>query len=256
MVINTDNSTNKKETKRLWPKIAISVGVIILIAISGILIFNKPIMETYVKTQSKPATYLKVSAAEMKQNAERAPKDGNFDSDSAVPVSTANLVKAAMANQSNPVVGGISIPALGVNLPILFDSGDYSMLYGAGQLTAEQSMGSGNYVLASHDMWTNESYYSKTLLFSPLKRASVGQDIYLTNKTSVYHYTVYDVRTVLPTAWHDAVDDVLGKNVVTLITCDTDDSRRILVRGELKDVKPFTDDTSKPFNSDFNQYKR
>ena len=59
----------------------------------------------------------------MKQNAEKAQTEGNFDSASAVPVSAENIVKAALSNESRPVVGGISVPELGINLPILFDNG-------------------------------------------------------------------------------------------------------------------------------------
>ncbi len=67
-------------------------------------------MELYVKSQSKPETYLKVKSSDMKQNAKRAQTDGNFDSASAVPVSAENIVKAALSNESRPVVGGISVP--------------------------------------------------------------------------------------------------------------------------------------------------
>ena len=115
-------------------------------------------------------------------------------------------------------------------------------------------MGKGNYVMASHDMWTNADYYSKTLLFSPLKQARNGQDIYLTNKKHVYHYVTYDVERILPTQWNYAVDPIKGKRVVTLLTCDTNDRYRIMVRGELKDVSRFNNTTAKPFNAKFNQY--
>lgn len=251
-----DDSQSSQNPKRLWLKILMSIGVIIIIVISGVLIFNKPIMESYVKHQTKPTAYLKVPSSEMTKNAEKAKTDGNFDSSSAVPVSAENVAKAAFANESKPIIGGIAVPELGINLPILYDSGDYSMLYGAGPLVPGLVMGKGNYVLASHDMWTNMSYYSKTLLFSPLKNARNGQSIYLTDKANVYHYEIYDIRSITPEAWDDAVNEIPGRKVVTLITCDTNDAYRILVRGELKDIKPFNDDTAKPFTADSNQYKK
>ena len=254
IVKNNTHDRQPNKRKRIWSKILIRLGVTLILIISCVLIFNKPLMELYVKSQSKPETYLKVKSSDMKQNAKRAQTDGNFDSASTVPVSAENIVKAALSNESRPVVGGISVPELGINLPILFDSGDTSMLYGAGQLVPGLQMGQGNYVLASHDMWTNRSYYSKTLLFSPLKEAQEGQNIYLTDKDKVYHYEIYDIRRITPKAWDDAVNEIPGRKVVTLITCDTNDAYRILVRGELKDVKPFNDNTAQPFTSESNSY--
>ena len=249
-----DRQPNKR--KRIWPKVLIGFGVTLILIISGVLIFNKPLMHAYVNIHSKPQTYLKVTSAEMKKNAEKAKTEGNFDSDSAVPVSAENIAKAILANKSRPVIGGIAVPELGINLPILYDSGDYSMLYGAGPLVPGLQMGKGNYVLASHDMWTNVSYYSKTLLFSPLKQAQNGQNIYLTDKDKVYHYKIYDIRQITPDAWGDAVNEIPGRKVVTLITCDTNDAYRILVRGELKDVKPFNDNTAQPFTAESNSYAK
>ena len=223
----------------------------VLILLSLALIFNKQIMGAYVNHITNSKSAINTSASEMSKNAK---KKGNYDPKSAVPVSPANLVKAAIANQSRPVTGLIAMPAIGINLPVFLDDGDYTMLYGAGQLQPDQKMGKGNYVLISHDMWTNADYYSKTLLFSPLKQARAGQDVYLTNKKKVYHYVVTKVERILPTEWDYAAGKVPGKAVITLLTCDTDDRYRIMVRGELKSVKAFNDKTSKPFDSKFNQY--
>lgn len=242
----------KKKKRWLWLKIML-ISIVVLVA--GGMIFNNQIMGYWVKTQTTPANYLKVPKEEMKKNVEVANKEGNFDGDTAVPVSAENLVKAALENKDKPITGGISMPQLGINLPIMADDGDYAMLYGAGPLQPGQVMGEGNYTLASHDMWTNASYYSKTLLFSPLVNAAAGQDIYLTDKDKVYHYVVYDVQRVTPDEWDLAVDEVPGKNVVTLITCDTNDEYRIMVRGDLVDVKPFNDETAVPFTGEQNQYK-
>lgn len=127
MIVKNDRQPNKR--KGIWPKVLIRFGVTLILIISGVLIFNKPLMQVYVKTHSKPQTYLKVKSSEMKKNAEKAKTEGNFDTASAVPVSAENIAKAVLANQSRPVIGGIAVPELGINLPILYDSGDYSMLY-------------------------------------------------------------------------------------------------------------------------------
>lgn len=260
MKINNDykpNETRKsnKPVKSPWRWVKRIIIAVVAVAVLGVglgLIFNQQLMGAWVHHQTKPQAYMTVSKNEMKQNSK---KEGNFDANSAVPVSPENLVKAALENKDRPVIGGVAIPALGINLPILLDDSDYNMLYGAGPLQPGQVMGEGNYTLASHDMWTNRSYYSQSLLFSPLVRAEIGQKIYLTDKDKVYEYEIYDKRKVLPEAWNDAVDDIPGKKVVTLITCDTNDEYRILVRGDLKAVHEFNDDTAKPFTEDLNIYQ-
>lgn len=259
MVIKKSQEPNKAKetkTKKTAGQWALLVGKVVLIATTILvalgLIFNKQISEFVVKQQSDPSAYMKVSKSQMKKNAQ---KKGNFDPDSAVPVSAANLAKAKLAGSSQPVIGAVAMPQLGINLPIMLDDGDYSMLYGAGPILPNQVMGEGNYTLASHDMWTNASYYSKDLLFSPLVRAKVGQDIYITDKNKVYHYVATEQAKIKPTEWDRATAEIPGKKVITLLTCDTNDRFRIMVRGELQDVKDFDDkDAAKPFTGNLNQY--
>ena len=247
------NKSSKPKVPKSNRKHHVVMGLLIsvLMLLSLALIFNKQIMEAYINHVSNPKSAINTSAAEMSKNAK---KKGNYNPDSAVPVSPANLVKAAIANESRPVIGLVAMPEIGINLPVFLDDGDYTMMYGAGQLQPNQKMGKGNYVMVSHNMWTNADYYSKTLLFSPLKQARAGQDIYLTNKQKVYHYVVTNVERIVPTEWDHAAGKVSGKAVVTMLTCDTNDHYRIMVRGELKSVKAFNDTTAKPFNSKFNQY--
>lgn len=243
----------KAHKSKVWFIVKVT-SFFLVVGVALGLIFNQQLMAMYVKNHTTPSNYMKVSAEQMKKNAK---EKGNFedgDNHKAVPVSPANLVKAAMSGQSKPVIGGVAVPELGINLPILVDDGDYSMLYGAGPLKPGQVMGEGNYALASHDMWTNVSYYSKDLLFSPLKIAKTGQNVYLTDKDKVYHYVITNVDTISPTDWDSTVNAEPGKKTVTLVTCDTNDAYRIRVRGELKDVKPFDDSTSGPFTGKFNQY--
>lgn len=251
MLIKNESPKPKVPKSKRKHRVVIDILISVLMLLSLALVFNKPIMEAYINHVINSKAAINTSALAMSKNAN---KKGNYDPNSAVPVSPSNLVKAAIANQSRPVTGLVAMPAIGINLPVFLDDGDYTMLYGAGQLQANQEMGKGNYVIASHDMWTNADYYSKTLLFSPLKQAHTGQDIYLTNKKKVYHYVVTTVERILPTEWDHAVGKVPGKAVVTLLTCDTNDHYRIMVRGKLKSVNAFNNTTSKPFNSKFNQY--
>lgn len=235
-----------------WVKLIV---VLIVVSISLLLIFNKQAMDVWVKTQSKPEVFMKATPKEIKENVVKSNKEGNFDGDTAVPVSAENIAKAEIENKAKPVLGGVAMPDIGINLPIMMDSGDYSMLTGAGPLLPNQVMGEGNYTLASHNMWTNESFYSKDLLFSPLMNAEIGHDIYLTDKDKVYRYKTIEVdKRVDPSEWDRATDAIPGTAVVTLITCAVDDEFRIMVRGELMEVLPFNEDTTEPFTKDLNQY--
>lgn len=252
---NSSAPTTTKPAKRIaWTITKVIAGmVVILVALA--LIFNRQLSAWYIKNNSQPTHYLDVSAKQMKKNAERANKHGNFNSKSAKPVSAYNVLKAAMHNRNRPTIGGISVPALGINLPILADDSEYNMFYGAGPLQAGQVMGKRNYTLASHDMWTNAYYYSNSLLFSPLKIAKVNQLIYLTDKDHVYTYKINSVQRVLPTQWDKATEFKGGKPIITLITCDTDDRYRVMVRGVLTDTNRFNKQTAKPFEGSYNQYK-
>lgn len=250
MKINKDDKKQDTKVSYTWLKIT---GVVVVVLAACGLIFNQQLMGMIIHHQSSSAHYLKVSKKVMAANSK---KKGNFDSKSAVPVSPTNLAKAVLANQTKPIIGGISVPQLGINLPIMLDDGKYSMLYGAGPLQPHQVMGEGNYTLASHDMWTNASYYSHTLLFTPLKQAQKGQDVYLTDKHKVYHYVIYEISRIRPTEWNSTVNNIPGQSTVTLVTCDTNDSYRVRVRGVLKDVNEFNNETAKPFTGHMNQYRR
>lgn len=251
---NGQPETRVEKPKGRMPKWLKAIGVTLLVLVGLVLVFNKQIMEEYVLLTSTPDSYLDVSKEDMAKNAANA-GDGNFDSDSAPPVSAANLVSAALDNGTYNVIGGISMPALNINLPIYSDYGDYAMFYGAGALTPDQRMGVGNFAMASHDMWTASQFYSRDTLFSPLQNAENGQDIYLTDKDKVYHYVVSEVKIVAPTAWDEAVEAIQGKTTVTLITCEIESINRILVRGELKDVKDFNDKTAEVFTGEYNDYR-
>lgn len=245
---------HKPWKRRVWFFTKIAGGLTVLLVALG-LIFNRQLSDAYIRSNSKPANYLKVSAKQMKENAKRANKHGNFNSSSAKPVSSYNVLKAAMTDRNHPMIGGISVPALGINLPILADDSEYNMFYGAGPLQAGQEMGKRNYTLASHDMYTNAYYYSNALLFSPLKVAKTGQLVYITDKEHVYTYKINSVQRVLPSAWDEATHFDGGTPIITLITCDTDDKYRVMVRGKLVEKQTFNKSTAKPFEGNYNQYK-
>ncbi|HAT54120.1 MAG TPA: class A sortase, partial [Lactobacillus sp.] len=113
------------------------------------------------------------------------------------------------------------------NLQIVNGVSDADLALATGTLKPNQVMGQGNYAIAGHRM------DQKDAMFSPLFwRSRVGQKIYLTDLTHVYEYKTTE-RTFIKATRVDVVNDVPGKKLVTLITCDATGANRLMVRGKL-----------------------
>lgn len=143
-------------------------------------------------------------------------------------------------------LGEISIPSVGVYLPIYDGVSADAMLNGAGTLYADQTMGQGNYGLISHTVFDAEQ-----LLFSPLNRVSEGTPVYVTDGSSVFTYVVDGVRTVS----RSDVDALKGDgNRLTLVTCaDVHAWSRLVVTCRLTKTKDVTSETRSLFKGSYNR---
>ncbi|EGP67175.1 sortase family protein [Streptococcus sp. oral taxon 056 str. F0418] len=165
------------------------------------------------------------------------------------------MLNAQWKAQQLPVIGGIAIPELSLNLPIFNGLDNTGLYYGAGTMKEEQQMGKGNYALASHHVFGITG--ANEMLFSPLDRAQAGMKIYLTDKDKVYTYTITSVQNVTPERV-DVIDDAPdGTSEVTLVTCeDAEATSRTIVKGVLEKESLYKD-TSKEildyFNRSYNQ---
>ncbi len=65
------------------------------------------------------------------------------------PASSEAVLRAQLSNKALPVIGGVAVPSVGINLPIFKGLANEALLYGAGTLSPTQN-GEGNYALASH----------------------------------------------------------------------------------------------------------
>ena len=129
------------------------------------------------------------------------------------------------------VIGRMSIPSIGIELPILNGSTEKNLLSGAATVKEKQEMGKGNYALAGHNM------SKKGVLFSDISKLKKNDKVYLYDSENEYEYAVEQVTEVTPDKW-EVVEDH-GKNEVTLITCTSvlDNSKRYVVSGDLVQVK-------------------
>ncbi len=186
---------------------------------------------------------------------ENTKSKGNFNTSDVKTVNIYDVMKAKFENQAFPVIGAISYPDVGINLPVFNGDGDTTMLYGSGTMKEGQVMGQGNFALASHHVSNVIGQSGAGLLFSPLVNAKVGQKIYLTNKDEIFEYQVQKVYIVLPDQGN-VISDQPNQKMITLITCATDDRYRIVVQGDLVETCPFDSDNAKWFESKFTQYRK
>jgi len=240
---------NKKKTNRKNLLINVLAGFLILLSLA--LIFNSKIRDIFMVWNTNKYQVSQVSKEKLEENQDT---EGNFDFNSVKAISSEAVLSAQWDAQQLPVIGGIAIPEVEINLPIFKGLDNVNLFYGAGTMKPDQKMGEGNYSLASHHIFTAEN--ASQMLFSPLVNAKAGMKIYLTDKDKVYTYEIREVKHVTPERV-DEIDDREGINEITLVTCvDYDATERIIVKGDLKDIKPYSEtpsDVIAAFNKPYKQ---
>lgn len=203
--------------------------LLLLLLLSFSLIFNSSIRNMVIAWNSNRYQVEQVSKEEIEANKK---VKTTFDFDQVESISTEAVLKAQWEAQQLPVIGGIAMPDLGINLPIFKGLSNVALMYGAGTMKETQKMGEGNYSLASHHIF-GVAGASETL-FSPLEKSKNGMKIYVTDKDKIYTYVVTSVETVTPDSVY-VIDDVEGQNEITLVTCeDAAATMRTIVKGKLE----------------------
>lgn len=238
---------NKKKRSRLSNWI-INICLVLLLLVGLALVFNNQIKNYLIKINGENYALSSLTSDELEKNMKM---DTTFDFDSVNSISTEAVFKAQLANKRLPVIGGIAIPRVEINLPIFNGLSNEALLWGAGTMTPDQVMGEGNYGLASHRA------YEPDLLFTPLENMKKGDTIYITDLKNIYTYKTIVKRQVEPTEV-EVLDEVEGKKLITLITCaEIEGINRIVVQGELESVTPVekaTEDMKKAFELEQKTY--
>ncbi|HEM4403640.1 TPA: class A sortase, partial [Streptococcus suis] len=239
---------NKKKRKgSFWRNLL----TVVLILISLALIFNTSIRNFIIGWNTNKYQISNVTTEDIEKNKQA---ETTFDFDQVQSISTEAILAAQWDAQRLPVIGGIAVPELGINLPIFKGVFNTSLMYGAGTMKENQEMGKGNYALASHHIFGVTG--AADVLFSPLDRAKNGMKIYITDKTNVYTYVIDSVEIVSPESVY-VIDDVEGRTEVTLVTCtDYNATQRIIVKGVLESTTPYNEtakDILDSFNKSYNQ---
>ncbi|HEL9630336.1 TPA: class A sortase [Streptococcus suis] len=224
---------------------------LILVLISLALIFNTSIRNMVIAWNSNKYQVSNVTKEEIEENKSA---ETTFDFEQVQSVSTEAVMKAQWESQQLPVIGGIAIPDLKINLPIFKGLSNVALMYGAGTMKETQVMGQGNYSLASHHVFGMAG--ASETLFSPLENAKEGMKIYVTDKENIYIYNVRSVQSVTPESVY-VIEDTEGKNEITLVTCeDAAATMRTIVQGDLESVIAYDDapsETLKYFEQSYNQ---
>ena len=246
----SQKNTKRKKNKRRNLLINILAGFLILLSIA--LIFNSKIRDMFIVWNTNKYQVSQVTKEKIEENEETV---GNFDFESVKSLSSEAVLSAQWNSQQLPVIGGIAIPQLEMNLPIFKGLDNINLFYGAGTMKPNQEMGKGNYSLASHRIFLGEKADQK--LFSPLANAEKGMKIYLTDKEKVYTYEIVEVKIVTPDRV-DVIEDREGIDELTLVTCeDSNATERIIVKGNLKEIKSYTEtpsDVLEAFNKPYKQF--
>lgn len=218
--------------------IAVNILIVLAIVVGLGLTFKRSIRNTIIAGTINKHQIGNITKKQIEENKKQ---DVSFDFEKVESVSDSPIYESIQngtfgKKQKNlPVIAGIAIPELNLNLPIYKGVDNESLYYGAGTMKENQEMGKGNYALASHNIFglTGQS----TMLFSPLEHAKKGMKIHLTDKENIYTYEITSVSTVEPTATY-VIDNGVGTPEVTLVTCtDIYATNRIIVKGELKKVE-------------------
>ncbi len=243
--------SHRKMKKNNRKNILINILAGFLILLSLALIFNAQIRDIFMVWNTNKYQVSQVTKEKIEENKET---EGNFDFDSVKSISSEAVLAAQWDAQQLPVIGGIAIPEVEINLPIFKGLDNVNLFYGAGTMKANQKMGEGNYSLASHHIFTAEN--ASQMLFSPLVNAKEGMKIYLTDKDKVYTYEIREVKHVTPDRV-DEIEDREGVKEITLVTCvDYNATERIIVKGDFKEVKAYSetsDDILNAFNQPYKQ---
>lgn len=229
----------------------INCAVFLLFLVALALIFNSSIRNMIMVWHTNQYQVSKVSKEEIKQN---KAVESTFEFSDVQSLSTEAVINAQWQAQKLPVIGGISIPEVSMNLPIFKGLDNVGLYYGAGTMKEDQQMGQGNYALASHHVFGITG--ASDMLFSPLDRAKIGMKIYITDKDKIYTYTISSIESVAPERV-DVINDTEGVSEITLVTCeDAAATSRTIVKGTLEstiDYDKAPKDILDAFSRSYNQ---
>lgn len=127
------------------------------------------------------------------------------------------------ALQGYSVIARLDIPSIGISLPVLSKTTDTALKYSVCYYTGPDPGGEGNLVITGHN-------YASGAHFGNLDEVQEGDTVSLTDEEgNTYTYTVYKTELITPDD-AQALADTEYDREVTLLTCEENANRRLLVR--------------------------
>lgn len=123
----------------------------------------------------------------------------------------------------------LEIPFIELNQYILEETTDENLNLALTQIKKDQTPGVGNFTIAGHRGYRDGRH------FSNLSKVPVGEKVYLHAENETY---VYELKSseVIEATDVDVLNDVKGKDEITLITCTVSGTNRVAVKGDLVEV--------------------
>lgn len=123
----------------------------------------------------------------------------------------------------------LEIPYIDLNQYILEETTDENLNLALTQIKKDQTPGVGNFTIAGHRGYRDGRH------FSNLSKVPVGEKVYLHAEDETY---VYELKSseVIEATDVDVLNDVKGKDEITLITCTVSGENRVSVKGDLIEV--------------------
>lgn len=197
---------NDSKLKRRLKSAAYVLFILIMTIVSLLLIFNKQVGYTITGYTVKNTS--KIKGEKLKPT---------YDTSQVKPYSAEAAVEAAAQAQSKGVraAGQVSIPSVGINLPVYEGLNNVHLYLGAAETRPRSDIQpgqEGNYTIASHYI------DSHGLLFEPLPRTKIGDSVYMAFNDKVYEYKVDHVEKIT-TDDESWLEDKPGEKLMTLYSC-------------------------------------
>lgn len=207
----------------------INLGLFLLLLLGLALVFNRQIKQFLMSKTSARYQIEQVTREQIEANKQ---VEATFDFAAVESASLEAVLQAQLSGKVLPVIGGIAVPSVEIQLPIFKGLGNEALLFGAGTFSPEQQMGQGNYALASHRI------EQSTILFTRLEEVKMGDVIYLTDLDQIYVYETIESKRI--EAYQvEVIEEVPDQTLVTLITCgEAAGITRWMVQGKLTETIP------------------
>lgn len=241
-------STTKNKTKTKKRKVFKIYDIFFLIMIiGGLYLATKPLF--VYKQIENSVTSAETTLSIFKEKALQSDTLNEVIESSEPIADFPELKRVVIANVQNQVVtddgsggiiGKVVIPNVDISLPVYQGVGGDNLLQGAATHKVYQTMGQGNYVLASHYAYSNQ-------LFSNLGKVIIGDLIYISDYVNIYVYEVTENIVADPndSTARSMLSDQEDKQLITLYTCSDDGKMRTVVIGELKGYIEFNNASEK-----------